>query len=325
MRVLVLGGTGFVGSAVCAALSAAGDEVECADITPPRPTTARLLEDIPFRIVRIEDYHDVAQAMSESRAETAIALSYVAGAASEADPYRASSVNIQGPMNCLEAAALTGTRRVVFASSIGVYGPDQDYYGERDLTEEDSCPFDRHTLSYSATKASNEFLTAKLAAHHGTQVCHVRLSIVFGHGREHGFTTWASDIGSAPALGEPVTLPFRPDQRSSLIYVDDAARLLTTAAHVKRLTHTVYNSGGHTVSTTELADAVTAIEPSAEISIDPAAEPQPFVSRISGARARDELGFRPTPLDTSLRQHMDAARAASGLMPNYYHAEREIP
>lgn len=324
MRVLVLGGTGFVGSAVCAALAAAGDEVVCADLSPPRPATARLLEGIEFRKIRIEDFHDVARAMSDSRADSVAVLSYVAGAASEADPYGSSLVNLQGPMNCLEAAALTGARRVVFASSIGVYGPDQDYYGERDLTEQDSCPIDRHTLSYSAAKAINELLTAKLAAHHGTEVCHVRLSIVFGHGREHGFTTWASDIGSAPALGEPMTIPFRPDQRSSLIYVDDAANALVTAVHAERPGHTVYNSGGHTVSTTELAEAVTAIEPTVEISVDPAAEPQPFVSRVSGTRARSDLGFRLTPLKTALRQHMDAARAASGLVPNHY-AERERP
>jgi uncharacterized protein YbjT (DUF2867 family) len=35
LRVLVMGGTGFVGSAICAALRAHGADVVAADIAPP--------------------------------------------------------------------------------------------------------------------------------------------------------------------------------------------------------------------------------------------------------------------------------------------------
>jgi UDP-glucose 4-epimerase len=319
-RVLVLGGTGFVGSAVCAALRAHGDEVTCADIAPPRPATARLLEGVPFRPVRVQDFHEVARAVQDVRPDVLVTLSYIAGAPSEDDPYTAALVNLQGPMNCLEAAAFGGVRHVVYASSIAVYGPDQAYYGERDLGEEDSCPLDVHTLSYGATKAMNEFLTHKFVGHHDLAACGLRLSIVFGHGREHGFTTWASDVGSAPPFGGPVRIPFRSDQRSSLIFVDDAADLFVRAVHDDRPGSHIYNSGGHTVTMAELADAVRAIEPGAEVTFDENAASQPFVSRVSGARAHRDLGFRMTPLDSALRRHMDQALALRGSPARYAQA-----
>lgn len=317
MRVLVMGGTGFVGSAVCAALRAHGDDVVVADITPPRAETARLLEDIPFVDVRVQDFHEVLSAVRDVGPDVLVNLSYVAGAASEQAPFTAGLVNLQGPMNCLEAAAFCGVRRVIYASSIAVYGPEQRLYGERDITEDDSCPMAAHTLSYGAAKAINEFMARKLAQHHGLDVAGLRLSIVFGAGREKGFTTWASDIGSLPAVDEEVTIPYRPEQRSSLVYIADAADLFVRAIYDTRPGVRIYNSGGHSVTMQQLADVVTSIEPAAVVRFDPSASDQPFVSMVSGALAARDLGFRLTPLDAALRHHMDQARAARGLEPQY--------
>ena len=317
MRVLVMGGTGFVGSAICAALRAHGDDVVAADIAPPRPATARLLEGMPFIGVRVQDFYEVLGAVRDTGPDVLVNLSYIAGAASEEAPFMAGLVNLQGPLNCLEAAAFCGVRRVVYASSIAVYGPDQQLYGERDVTEDDSCPIAAHTLSYGATKAINEFMTRKLAQHHSLDVTGLRLSIVFGAGREKGFTTWASDIGSLPAVGEEVAIPYRAEQRSSLIYVDDAANLFVRSAHDARPGVQIYNSGGHSVTMKQLAGAITSIEPTARVRFAESASDQPFVSRVSGARVSRDLGFRLTSLDAALRHHMDQARVARGLEPRY--------
>jgi nucleoside-diphosphate-sugar epimerase len=317
LRVLVMGGTGFVGSAICAAMRAHGDDVVAAYIAPPRPATSRLLEGIPFIGVRVQDFYEVLGAVRDTGPDVLVNLSYIAGAASEQAPFMAGLVNLQGPMNCLEAAAFCGVRRVVYASSIAVYGPDQQLYGEREVTEDDSCPIAAHTLSYGATKAINEFMTRKLAQHHGLDVTALRLSIVFGAGREKGFTTWASDIGSLPAVGEEVAIPYRAEQRSSLIYVDDAADLFVRAAHDARPGVQIYNSGGHSVTMKQLADAIISIEPAARVRFAESASDQPFVSRVSGARVFRDLGFRLTTLDAALRHHMDQARVARGLEPRY--------
>jgi nucleoside-diphosphate-sugar epimerase len=265
----------------------------------------------------VQDFHDVLSAVRQAKPDVLVNLSYVAGAASEEDPFGAWSVNLTGPMNCLEAAAFCGVGRVVYASSIGVYGPDQRYYGDREITEDDSCAIAEHTLSYGAAKAINEFVTAKMAGRYGLDACGLRLSIVYGPGREKGFTTWASDIGSLPAVGEDVAIPLRAEQRSSLVYLGDAADLFVRAVHDTRPGVRVYNSGGHSVTMRELAEVVTGIEPGSRISCEPSAPDQPFVSRVSGELAAAELGFRLTPLEESLRTHMDTARAARGLGPRY--------
>lgn len=67
----------------------------------------------------------------------------------------------------------------------------------------------------------------------------------------------------------------------------------------------------------ELADAVRAIEPRADVTFDEGAASQPFVLQVSGARTDRDLGFRMTPLDSALRRHMDRALALRGSPVRY--------
>src|SRR6266478_8805867 len=64
-------------------------------------------------------------------------LAYLLGHACNRSPERATRVNILGTVNVLEAARLSGLERVLLASSIAVYGSDEEYApGERPLRED---------------------------------------------------------------------------------------------------------------------------------------------------------------------------------------------
>lgn len=307
MRTVVFGGGGFLGRRVVATLLDEGDDVLALDAVPS--TTAQA--------VRVQDFYEVQRALHDFGADSVVNLAYISGAACREQPYAASLVNQQGFMNVLEGARSAGVTRIVYASSIAVYGPDQKLYGDRPITEDDACSIADHTLSYGVTKAANDFLAHEFATRYGLQVCGIRPGIIIGPGRRHGLTTWASDIASGPATGARTPIPLAADQRASLVYVDDVARLFVTALHATELPSWLYNTGGHSLTMAQLADTVRAIEPSSRHEFAADSETLPFVWNVSGQRAAAELGFQPRPLDECLRDHMNSARELTGLDRRY--------
>jgi UDP-glucuronate decarboxylase len=119
MRILVTGGAGFIGSHLCDALIARGDEVLCVDnfLTGAPENIAHLQSHPRFRFLR----HDVTQALDE----TVDAIFHLASPASPIG-YRTYSietllVNSVGTMNMLRLATERGAR-FLFTSTSEVYG-----------------------------------------------------------------------------------------------------------------------------------------------------------------------------------------------------------
>jgi UDP-N-acetylglucosamine/UDP-N-acetyl-alpha-D-glucosaminouronate 4-epimerase len=120
MKVLVTGGSGFIGSHIVDALIESGDEV-------------RVLDDFSTGVR--ENVHADAELMVESVADPEAVARAVAGtelvfhvgalgavSRSVADPLTTDRVNVHGTLAVLTKAAAAGVRRVVFASSSSVYG-----------------------------------------------------------------------------------------------------------------------------------------------------------------------------------------------------------
>ena len=137
MKVLVTGGAGFVGSHLCDALIARGDEVTCLDnfLTGSPENVAHLADHPRFRLLR----HDLTQLEVKelSNLETE-AIFHLASPASPVG-YRTYSietllVNSAGTINMLHLARRTGAR-FLLASTSEVYGDPlvhpqtEDYWG----------------------------------------------------------------------------------------------------------------------------------------------------------------------------------------------------
>src|SRR3989304_2421912 len=74
--------------------------------------------------------------------------------------------NVLGMDNCFEAARICGIKRVVYASSLAVYGRQSDF-GDRPLTEEDDR---KGTGVYSLSKIFNEHQAEGDNAAYGMQI-----------------------------------------------------------------------------------------------------------------------------------------------------------
>jgi nucleoside-diphosphate-sugar epimerase len=110
-----------------------------------------------------------------------------------------------------------------------------------------------------------------------------------------------------------VHLPFSSENRDCWIYVDDCAEQLVRLTLKPQLNHFAYNSGGHSVSAAQVADAVRYWLPEARIDFDQNGSGTPLVEDLDGRRLSEEIGFTPRPLGQGVLAHINEARAAAHL------------
>ena len=267
MRVLVLGGAGFIGPRVMRRLVERGHEVYCMDINPNSPSIAELKGKVGVSRGDITLMDDVVRATLDAKPDRIINLAYLLGARSdgvtgEQDPHYAVRLNILGMDNCFEAARICGVKRVVFASSLAVYGR-QSAYGDRALTEDD---LRLGSGVYSVSKIYNEHQAEWFNRAYGMQITAVRPANVTGPDKARGSMDHVLCV-TQPARGLAVKFPFRDAMRLP-IHVEDISEIFTRIALSDAPQYAVYNSGGETISMGELADLVRRYLPDAKISFD---------------------------------------------------------
>ncbi len=320
-RILVTGGSGFIGRRVCRLLLERSVPVAILDSKPVQSVVDRLqsgLREDQLTVVEadVTDLEQVESAFSQSRDITrVIHLASLLTAGVEENLVLGTHVNVMGTVNILEGAARHRMRRVILVSSEAVYGDTQTRYGERPVREDDFCAPDGHHFAYGAMKLLNEFMGRKYASAHDLSVACLRPSVVFGFGRGGGAQSWAEVFATNPALGEPASLPFPAANRENWIYVDDCAEQLVRLALKRDLQHYVYNSGGETVTTAELIRQVKQHLPDADISVDENKPCTPLIDDMDGNRLQAEIDFFPRPLSAGLLAHINETREAAGLEP----------
>jgi nucleoside-diphosphate-sugar epimerase len=221
-----------------------------------------------------------------------------------------------GTSNVLEAARFGGVARVLLASSIAVYGADEEYGpDELPLREEVPLRVARGVPIYGAGKVYLEHLGARYATRYGLTVAGLRPSIVYGWGRERGASAFAGEIVDRAAAGEPASVDFG-DARVSLVYVEDVAAqflALLDADPARFERRRFFNTGGDTCTVRELADIVRRLVPGARIDVRSQGERDlaGLAASVTDRALAEELGIRRrfTPLDVGLRHQLDVARA----------------
>lgn len=303
MTILVLGGTGFIGSRLTERFVDRGHKAICFDLYPDYAKVAHLdgVEVLAGDVTHIEDLIDAIQKFGVQRI---VNLAYILPPESEENLQLAVRVNLMGMNNVFEAARLTGIKRVVYASSIGVYGL-QSLFGDRRVTEEDDC---YPETVYTAHKLWNEFMARKYMERYDMIIPGLRIANVSGPGRTKGVSAWQGQCIDNLAIGKPAAVLSRRDQRLLIIYVDDTAELFEKLCLAKSLNHAIYNSLAYSVTAQEFVDEIKALLPDAEVTFDETAPDQPNIYLWSSDRIERDLRMQLPPIEEMIQSHIDDAR-----------------
>ncbi|MCZ2497644.1 NAD-dependent epimerase/dehydratase family protein [Xylophilus sp. Kf1] len=243
MKVLVLGGAGFVGMNIAERLLAQGHEVALFDRIDLPPAAREVFAGLPGRYTTtIGDVGDTAairQAVAPGLDAVVLGAAVTADAARETrDPQGILQVNLMALAPVLEACRDAGVRRVVNLSSAAVYGHSATGVAEVD---EDTAP--RPAGLYGITKFGSEMIGERLAQLWSLDFVSLRLSAVFGPWER---ATGLRDTTSAPfqiteaaRLGRPALLA-RPGERD-WVYATDVADAVSAVLQAPALRHRVYN------------------------------------------------------------------------------------
>ena len=308
MSIMVTGGTGFIGNRIIRKLVERGEEVVCFDLAPPRANLEPYLDRIQLYRGDITQVPHLLEAVNTHRVHKIIHMAALLPPDTEDRPHFGMLVNIQGANNVFETARWTGVERVVYASSIAVYGV-QETFGDRPINEDDlAAPIN----VYGMTKAANDFAAGKYRERYGMDLRGVRICTVFGHGRVTGMTGMIGGLlMSLPAVGKAVSMPFDPEEASPMIHAEDAAEIFVQVALSDRLNHPIYISGGHLATIRDLADIVRRYIPDAQITTG--AQPVPHVYLVDNSRMLGDIGYEMPPLAVRVQEHINDARKEAGL------------
>jgi UDP-glucose 4-epimerase len=323
MTTLITGGTGLIGLALAEKLLARDEQVVLLDwavdearLQPLRHRGERL------QVVRgdVQSLGELMDAARRHRVEAIVHLAFVLGAEANRIPERATRVNILGTVNALEAARLADVPRVLLASSIAVYGSDDQYRPDQLPLREDAPLHVCRTLPiYGGGKLYTEHLAQAYAEHHGLVVGGLRPSVVYGAGRERGGSAFLNAVIDRPALGQAAAVPFG-DASVSFVHVEDVAEQYLALLKVDRgvlARRRFFNTGGDTATVRELAEAVRGVIPGAQIDLTSRGERDlgGLASRVSDRSFEEEVGYkrRFTPLEVGVRAQVATMRARAGL------------
>jgi UDP-glucose 4-epimerase len=322
---LITGGTGLIGLALADRLVARGDRVVLFDRAVPEAALARVaahgdrLHLVPGDVQALGELMD---AVRRHGVEAIVHLAFVLGGEANLMPERATRVNILGTVNALEAARLGGVARVLLASSIAVYGSDDQYPPEALPLREDVPRHVCRTLPiYGGGKLHTEHLAQAYAEHHRLVVGGLRPSVVYGAGRERGGSAFLNQVIDRPALGQTAAVGLG-DARVSFVSVEDVAEQyvsLLDADPAVFARRRFFNTGGDTATVRELAETVRRIVPEAQIAVTSNGAPDlgGLASRVSDRSLEEEVGHRRrfTPLEVGVRAQIAVTRARAGLPP----------
>lgn len=310
MSIMVTGGTGFIGNRIIRKLLDRGEEVVCFDLAPPRNNLEPYADQINFYRGDISQIPHLLEAINTFEVHKIIHMAALLPPDTEDRPHFGMSVNIQGTNNVFEAARWSNIQRVVYASSIAVYGV-QETFGDRPINETDlSDPVN----VYGMTKAANDFAAGRYRERYDMDIRGVRICTVFGHGRVTGMTGMIGGLMmSLPAIGKPVTMQFDPSEASPMIHAEDAAEIFVQVSLSNNLQHPIYISGGHLATIQDIANIVKEYVPEAQITTGD--RPVPHVYLVDNSRMLSDIGYEMAPLRVRVLEHMNDARAEAGLPP----------
>jgi len=299
MKVLVTGGSGFIGSHVVDQLLLEGCQVRIFDMVYPK--WHQVDDNVEFYQGSLLDSESVRMA---SDVDSIIHLGAIANVNDVvADPILAESINVRGTANVLEAARKSSSvGKVVYISTIWVYSDSKPLKDDSSLNED--SPISAPSHLYTSTKLVGEYYCRAYQEHYGLDYSIVRYGIPYGPRARTG--TVISIFVDKALGGEDISITGDGSQYRKFVYVEDLSRG-TVLALKSQHTNEIFNlEGDEKISIRQLAELVQSkLNPEIQINYVPSRGADFSGAEISNDKAKKLLDWSPsTPFETGFDQYV---------------------
>jgi nucleoside-diphosphate-sugar epimerase len=241
-KVLVTGGSGFIGSNLCRLLHESGHSVLSLDMKESSPK--------PWGVV----VADIREFQVPNDIEIIIHLAaQISVAHSVTEPEETFSINVEGTKNIVKGAVSAGVRRFIFASSAAVYGDAEMMPITESAPLLPQSPYAESKIQGEVILNNSELMT-----------CSMRFFNVYGHGQ----SATGGYAAVIPAFKKAISLDDKPNifgdgsQVRDFVHVSDLVRIIEIAINCEELPTEVNIASGEKTSLLGLLSALKVHYPS---------------------------------------------------------------
>lgn len=316
MRYLVTGGTGFIGAYAVRNLLEAGHDVTVIDLVPNADFLAHVLGPSQADAVEligadVTDLPMMLRHIKDSGAERVVHLAATLSISSEANALRTLKVNCEGTINIFEAALACDVKKVVWASSVAVFGA-----AERDDGYIANDAYHAPTGMYGAVKTMNEQLGTHYKRLRELDNIGLRFTHVYGYGKALTIprgtgVDYLTELLEKTAVSAPAVIS-NGDDEPDFLYVEDVARAIRLASEAPPTSSSGLTICGDTRSMSEAVDYVRLLLPDAPLEVLPGGNHRGV--RYDASMTETAIGYSPQyTMEDGFRKTINMTRALHNL------------
>jgi UDP-glucose 4-epimerase len=248
-KVLITGGSGFIGSHIVRKFSDQKSQVTVFDIQEPLYDIGETATFVKGNIFDLDSLRNVVE-----EADTVIHLVGLADAGiAQKDPMKSFQLNVISLQNVLEICRVSDEKRIIFPSSAAVYGMPED------LPIKENFP-PSPTNIYSWHKYLCEKMVQSYQKNYGLQYVILRFFNVYGKGNEGVIGIFLNKAKKGELIDS-----FGPYQYRDFVYSGDVAEAVYRAVAYDKAVNRIINIGsGKGLQIREILEMVCEIFPQAK-------------------------------------------------------------
>lgn len=260
--------------------------------------TLREQERVQFMQGDITDFTTVKSIFEQYPITRVIHLAGVQAPFCRADPVNGALINVVGTVNLFEAARRKGVSHVAYASSIAIFGSDDDYPEES--LQDDAIP--KPSSLYGTYKLANEHIARIYFREHGMTSIGLRSHTIYGVGRDQGLTSDLTQAMLHAVAGKPYHINFSGSVQLHLAS-DVALQLIEVATNPLDEAY-VFNNSGKTSTVPDVIEIIYLNRPQARNQIKYSGGPLSLPKQLDDSGLRQHFKVFSTPLEEGIQQTM---------------------
>ena len=286
--IIVTGGNGYVGKALCQQLAKSGKEV--ASVSRNVYET----QDYKSLVADVTDKESLEVIFDQYPVDTVVHLASMLNTASCKNPDRAVKINVIGSLNLLELCRDKGVNRFIFGSSFNAIGSLPGIHSPVDETE--PC---QPSEFYGETKRFVEQLGMNMSNIGGFEFLSARMAVIVGPGEPSPNSAWRTDMFNLLKQGGDINITFSPDEIVPLAHYQDIADSIKILVDAEKIKESIYHLPNESWLVSDLAAYLENLSDSLNVTCgDRKLEGIPFF--VSCSRFENEFDYEPVQLKERL-------------------------